>query len=420
MHEGFMQQILRAFQYRNFRIYFSGQSFSLLGTWVQQVAISWLVYRLTHSAMLLGATGFFSQIPILLLAPFSGFLSDRFDRRKILFVTQVLAMLQAFILAYLVWKDLIQVWHILLLSGTLGTIAAFEIPARQSMMVHLVEKKSDLPNAIALNSLLVNTSRLVGPVIAGFTISLVGEVACFLLNGFSYIAVITSLIFMRPDTKKMKHIGSSVKQHPVESLKEGVKYAAHNPSIKSLLILLALASFMIMPYLVLMPIFASEVFHGDAQTMGFLLAPAGLGAICSNLLLASRKSMDGLCKFLVLGLITAGSALLLFSMSHTLLLSMFLMGFVGFGFIVQVVSSNMILQTLTDEDKRGRVMSLYTMAYMGMIPLGSFVAGDLAKHIGAPETLLVCGICSITCGLIFALKMKGGAIISRPICAETR
>jgi len=415
-----MQQILRAFQYKNFRIYFTGQSFSLLGTWVQQVAISWLVYQLTHSAMLLGATGFFSQIPILLLAPFSGFLSDRFDRKKILLVTQVLAMLQAFILAYLVWGGLIQVWHILVLSGTLGIIAAFEIPARQSFMVHLVENKSDLPNAIALNSLLVNTSRLIGPMIAGFTISLVGEIACFLLNGFSYFAVIISLILMRLDDKKIRNTVKIKKQHPVECLKEGIRYAAHNPSIKSLLILLALASFMIMPYMVLMPIFASEVFHGDAQTMGFLLAPAGLGAIFGNLMLASRKNMHGLCKFLVIGSITAGCALLLFSMSKTLLLSMFLMGLVGFGFIVQVVSSNMILQTLTDEDKRGRVMSLYTMAYMGMIPLGSFVAGDLAQHIGAPETLLVCGLCSIACGIIFALKMKSGTKISRPICAESK
>lgn len=415
-----MNSTLRAFKHANFRIYFAGQSFSLLGTWVQQIAISWLIYRLTQSPMLLGTTGFLSQIPILVLAPVAGLLSDRFDRKTLLLITQALAMLQAFILAFLVWTDRIEVRQILALSLSLGVITAFEIPSRQSLMSGLVEDKSDLPNAIALNSLLVNSARLIGPALAGFLITFVNETLCFVINGLSYFAVIGSLLFIRirPATKT-EQTAQPPKQ-AAHGLRTGVLFAMGNPPMRSLLILLALASFMVTPYLILMPIFAAEVFKGSANTLGMLLAPAGFGAILGNLYLASRKHTKGLCKILVTASISAGSALIMFSQSRVLEVSMMLMILVGFSFIVQVVASNMILQTLTDEDKRGRVMSLYTMAYMGMIPLGSMVAGQLATHIGAPNALLICGVCCVICGGVYALRMASGAKRGRTMCREQR
>lgn len=395
--------LLRAFRHRNFRLFLTGQSLSLIGTWVQQVTIGWLVYRLTGSVFLLGLTGFASQIPILLLAPVAGVLSDKFCRRKILLVTQILALVQALAMAYLTWRGLIQIWHVMVLAVAWGLITTFEIPARQSFMGQLVNDKADLPNAIALNSFIVNSARLIGPTIAGIAIPLFGETICFLINGASYVTIIVALLLIRvaPKESIRKNITNSF-----ASLMDGFTYAFDFFPVRALLLLVGVASFMVLPYLVLMPIFAAEVFHGNAYTFGLLMAPAGLGAMLGNIYLASRKSVYGLCKITMASAMIAGGALMGFSQSHVFWVSMTLMTLVGFGVIVQVVSSNMVIQTLVDEDKRGRVMSLYSMAYLGMAPLGNLIAGSAANYIGAPDTLLLGGLCYTVAALIFARKLK--------------
>lgn len=415
-----MKSTFRALRHANFKRYFFGQSFSLLGTWVQQVAMSWLVYRLTGSAFLLGMTGFVSQIPVLFLAPFAGVLSDSFDRKKILLLTQVLAMGQAVLLAFLVWTERVEIWHILCLALSLGVISAFEIPARQSLMSLLVDDKKDLSNAIALNSLLVNAARLIGPTIAGITITLFSEAVCFALNALSYLAVILSLMSVRCKKQAVKLGHVRAVPAALKGLREGMGFALHSRPIRSMLMLLASSSFMIMPYIILMPLFATDVFNGQADTMGYLIAPAGLGAVVGNIYLASKQRATGLCKTLVLASVISGSALMLFSQSTYFFLSVFLMLFVGFGFVVQVVSSNILLQHLVDEDKRGRLMSLYTMAYMGVIPLGNLAAGSLAAQIDAPSTLFIFGAGCVTCGLVYALKMRAQKTSLRPVCSEAR
>jgi MFS family permease len=388
---------LRALRYRNYRLYFGGQGISLVGTWMQRIAQSWLVYRLTDSVFLLGIVGFCTQIPTFLAGPFAGVIVDRRNRYHILIVTQILATIQASILAILILTNTVQVWHIVVLGIFLGLINAFDMPSRQSLLVEMIENREDLSNAIALNSSMVNGARLLGPTIAGILIAIVGEGICFLLNALSFVAVIIALLAMRLN---LQHLGKS-KRHLFTDLKEGFKYAFGFPPIRSILLLLALVSIMGMPYAVLMPIFARDILHGGPHTMGFLMGSVGAGALIGAMYLASRRSVIGLDKVISLAAGTFGLGLILFSFSRITWLSMAFLFFAGMGMMMQMAASNTLLQTLTDDDKRGRVMSFYGMAFFGMAPLGSLIAGSLASKIGTPATVVVGGLTCILGALLF-------------------
>jgi MFS family permease len=406
-----VKSTFRALNHRNYRLFFGGQGISLIGTWMQQVAMSWLVYRLTNSAFLLGVTGFLGLIPTFLLAPFSGLLSDRLNRHRILIITQTLAMMQAFVLAILDLTALISVRYLILLILFLGFVNAFDAPARQAFVVDMVEKREDLPNAIALNSFLFNGARLVGPSIGGILISILGEGMCFLLNGFSFLAVIVALLAMKIKSKKTEAQRTQV----WHSLKEGFTYAFGFTPIRSILFLLGLISLMGMPYTVLMPIFARDILHGGPHTFGFLMAASGVGAVAGAIYLASRRSVLGLGRIIVIASTIFGIGLITFSLSHIIWLSLLLLVLTGFGMMVQMASSNTILQTIVDDDKRGRVMSFYTMAFMGMAPFGSLLAGSLASQIGAPNTLFIGGASCILGSFMFAKQLPLIRKVVRPI-----
>ena len=408
-----MNTSLRALRHHDYRLYFFGQIFSLVGTWIQFVAMSWLVYRLSGSAFLLGLTGFVNQIPIFLFAPFAGILSDRFNRHRALVVTQCLSMLQAFVLAGLAFSGDIEVWQIIVLAGMLGVVNAFDLPVRQSFIVHLVGGKEDLQNAIALNSFTMNATRLIGPTIGGLMVMAFGEAVCFLVNGLSFSAIIAALAAMR--VRQTKPVVNKPAFFP--GLREGFRYAFGFPPIRAMLAQLALVSFMAMPYAVLMPIFAAEIFQGTAKTYGVLIGCAGLGAVLATLFLASRRNVEGLANIIVLAALICGIALMLFSRSHILWLSQLLMVFVGFGIIAHAASINMILQTLVDDDKRGRVMSFFSMCFVGMAPIGSLVQGQLAQAIGAPNTLLVGGFFCVVGALVFASRLRRLRAMIRPLPA---
>ena len=409
-----LRLIFRALSHRNYRLFFGGQGVSLIGTWMQQIAMSWLAYRLTNSALLLGVIGFTSRIPTFLLASLAGVLADRWNRHRILVITQTLSMVQAMILAILVLTETVAVWHIVSLSLLLGLINAFDIPARQSFVVDMIERGEDLGNAIALNSSIVNGARLIGPSIAGILIATLGEGMCFLLNGLSFIAVIVALLAMKIVPKQRKIQGSQVFQ----GLKEGFSYAFGFAPIRSVLLLLALVSLMGMPYTVLMPIFAENILHGGPQALGFLMGATGVGAIAGSIYLASRKSVLGLGRIIVISSNLFGIGLIAFSLSRLFWLSSLFMLLTGFGMIVQMASSNTVLQTIVEEDKRGRVMSFYTMAFMGMVPFGSLLAGSLANNIGAPQTVMIGGVACILGSVMFAKKLPSLRKVARPIYIE--
>jgi MFS family permease len=416
LHLGGMkrQLLLRSLGSRNFRLFFTGQSISLVGTWMQQIAMSWLVYRLTGSAFLLGVVSFTGQIPTFLLAPVAGVLVDRWDRRRLIIVTQTIAMLQAALLAFLVLTGSVQVWQIVLLSFFLGLINTFDIPARQSFFVEIVDNREDLGNAIALNSSMFNAARLIGPSIAGLIVSAVGEGLCFVLNAASYLAVIVALAAMR----LQRRTPVMERRHILHELREGVGYALGFPPMRGILILIALVSLMGMPYSVLMPVFASNILHGDARTFGFLMAAAGSGALCSTLYLASRKSVIGLGRLIALSTTLFGAGLIAFSFSDSLLLSLMILTLTGFGAMATVASSNIILQTIVDDDKRGRVMSLFNMAFLGMAPFGSLIAGSIANSMGVRNALLIGGLSSLAGGAIFARNLPNIRKYIRPIYVQ--
>jgi len=406
-----MKSIVRSLRHRNFRLFFSGQSISLIGTWMQRIALGWLVYRLTNSAFLLGLVGFAGQIPTFLLAPFAGVLADRRDRHHILILTQILAMVQAFVLSFLVLFDLIRIWHVIFLSIVLGIINAFDMPTRQSFMVEMVEEKKDLSNAIALNSTMVNSARLLGPSVAGILIAALGEGSCFLINAISYMAVIISLLLMKIERKNVKPHHSKVWQE----LKEGIRYASNFAPIRDILLIFALVNLVGMPYTVLMPVFAKDVLHGGPSVLGFLMGSVGLGALGGAVYLASKKSVLGLGKMIPIATILFGSALMVFSTSRVLFFSLGLMLLTGTGQMILMASSNTLLQTVVDDDKRGRVMSFYTMAFMGATPVGSLIAGFLAGRISAPWTVFSGGIVCIVGALFFARRLPKLRELVRPI-----
>jgi MFS family permease len=387
---------LRAFRHRNYRLYFLGQSLSLLGTWIQQVAMSWLVYRITGSAFLLGLTAFAGQIPILLFAPLGGLWADRFDRRKLLIATQALALVQAFALALLTYLDAIEVWHVLVMAVLLGIVMATDTPVRQSFVTELVPSKSDLPAAIAMNGFVQNAGRMIGPSLAGLLIAVSSEAFCFLANGFSKIGVIAMVLLMQLDVRAVKAAHTPI----LKGLQEGAAYAMSLLPVKLLLPMVALISFMASPYQALMPIFAAEVFNGDARMLGFLIGAAGFGGSSALLYLASRKDVRGLLRHIVIGALMTGASLMVFGESKLLWLSLFAIMLTGFGIILVAMGTSMILQTIVADEKRGRVMSFFTVAFLGMSPLGSFVAGSLAHKFGAGHTLFAGGACCVLGGIV--------------------
>jgi len=408
--------MFRALSHRNYKLFFSGQGISMIGTWMTRVATSWLVYKLTGSAFLLGAVGFAGQIPSFVLAPFAGVFVDRWNRHRLLLVTQVLAMLQSAGLAVLTLTGTIQIWHVIALAIFQGLINAFDMPARQSFVVQMVEDRADLPNAIALNSTLVNGARLIGPSVAGVVIALVGEGWCFTIDAVSYLAVIGSLLAMTVTRAEIVKVamGSNV----LHQLREGWDYVRGNPAISKILLLLAFVAMVGFPYTVLMPIFANEILHGGPYTLGFLMAATGTGAVTGALTLAARKTVLGLGRFIPLAAGTFGAGLVAFSFSRWIWLSLILMFITGIGFMVQMAVSNTLIQTIVDEDKRGRVMSFYTMAFMGTAPFGSLLAGSVAEKIGAPNTLLIGGLGCVIGALWFQRALPRLRQFVRPIYIE--
>jgi MFS family permease len=391
--------MFRALRYRNYRLFFSGQLISLIGTWMQSVAQSWLVYRLTGSSLLLGLVGFAGQIPVFLLASIGGMVADRRSRYRIIIATQTAAMLLAFVLSGLTLLGHIKVWEIMVLASSLGLVNAFDIPARQAFIVEMVGQQ-DLINAIALNSAMVNGARILGPAVAGITVAAIGEGWCFFANGVSYIAVIVGLLLMtvapRPSPRQGHRSG-------LVSLVEGFHWVARTGPIRALLLLLGLVSLTGMPYMVLMPIFAEEILHSGARGLGLLMGAAGMGALIGTLALAARHGARGLGRWVMFAAMGFGASLVIFSMSHWFWLSILLVMPAGFSMILQMASSNTLIQTMVPDELRGRVMAVYSMMFMGMAPFGALLSGAIAHHVGAPLTVRLGGIICVAGGAVFAL-----------------
>ena len=402
---------LRALRSRNYRLFFSGQTVSLVGTWMTRVATAWLVYRLTGSAVLLGVVSFCGQIPAFFLAPPAGVWVDRWNRHRALIVTQALSMAQSLALAALALSGTIQVWHIVALALFQGMINAFDMPSRQAFVVQMVDRREDLGNAIALNSSMVNVARLIGPAIAGLVIAAVGEGWCFLIDGLSYLAVIASLVAMRVSARP----SPPRRRRAWQEFAEGWQYVRRSKAIRSLLLMLGLVSLMGMPYTVLMPVFASRILHGGPNTLGFLMSASGVGALAGAITLAMRRSVLGLGRRIALATALLGAALIGFALSRSLWLSLAVLPFAGFGMMQQMASTNTILQTIVDDDKRGRVMAYYAMAFQGMAPFGSLWAGALTARIGAPPTIVIAGALCLAGAAWFATKLGAIRTQVRPI-----
>ena len=411
MKDGRISQTWRSLRHRNFRLFFGGQTISLIGTWMTRLATSWLVYRLTGSALLLGVVGFAGQIPTFIFAPFAGVWADRLKLRHLLVVTQTLAMVQSFVLAFLTLSKQITIHEIIWLSALQGVINAFDMPGRQTFLVQMVEDKQDLGNAIALNSSMVNMARLVGPSLAGAVIALSGEGNCFLIDGISYLAVIASLLAMRLKPAAAKRTADSM----LAQLKEGWAYVTGFAPIRTILLLFALVALMGWPFTVLMPIFAVQRLRGGPHTLGFLMAAVGVGALASALSLAARRSVLGLGRMLPLSTAALGAGLIFFGMSRILWVSLVFLLICGFGLMQQMAASNTIIQTIVEEGKRGRVMSFYTVAFMGMAPFGSLLAGSLARAIGAPLTVTLSGVVCIAGAIWFGTQLHAIREEIRPI-----
>jgi len=400
MMQSRLKASLRAFRHRNYRLFFAGQLTSLVGTWMQTVAQSWLVYRLTGSATLLGLVGFASQFPIFLLSPVAGAVADMYPRRRTMIVIQSLMMLLAFPLAVLTLMHRIQVSHVIVLAILLGFVNAFDIPVRQSFVAEMVGRE-DLINAIALNSSMMNGARIIGPAVAGILVSIIGEGWCFLLNGLSYLAVIIGLIFITAgNTRPREHEGSRV-----EAILEGFRFALHKRPVRALLLLLGVVSLMGMPYSVLMPIFADEILKGGAKGLGLLMGSSGVGALLGAAVLAGRQGVRGLGNWVMLACAGFGTSLMLFSLSRKFWLSTLLLLPVGFSMMVQMASSNTLIQSMVPDRLRGRVMALYSMMFLGMAPFGALLSGILANLMGAPSTVALGGVVCIAGAVVFRLHL---------------
>ncbi len=413
-HAARRPSLLRALRHRNYRLFFAGQSLSLVGTWITRIATSWLIYRLTGSALLLGVVGFCGQIPSLFLAPVAGVFMDRWDRHRVLVVTQVFSMLQSFALAALALAGIITVEEVLGLQVLQGVINAFDTPARQAFVVSMIEDRADLANAIALNSSMVNVSRILGPSIGGVLIAAVGEGWCFLVDGVSYIAVIASLLAMRVTVNAAARSEGRV----VDELRAGFRYVTGFEPIGTPLLLLAIVSTMGMPYTVLMPAVATKLLHGGAHTLGILMTAAGVGALLGAIYLASRPSVLGLGRVIAGATALFGAGLVAFGFSRALWLSLTILPLVGAGFMVSLAATNTLIQTLTEEHLRGRVMAFYTMAFLGTAPLGSLMAGVLADRIGEPLTIIAGGLACLLGSAWFASRLGRLRELVRPLYRE--
>jgi MFS family permease len=399
--ESSMSHAWRALRHRNFQLFFVGQSISVIGTWMTRLATSWLVYRLTHSALLLGVVTFAGQIVSFALGPFAGVWVERLNRRKLLVWTQAAAAIQSLAMAALTLAHVITLWEVVALAALQGLINAFDMPGRQSFLVQMVDDRNDLSNAIAINSSMANGARLIGPAIAGLVIGAFGEGWCFLIDGISYFAVVASLLLMRIKPQEIRRGAASM----FEQIGEGWEYVRSFSPIRTILLLFALVSLMGYPYAVLLPLFAGQILHGGAYTLGWLTAASGIGALVSGLSLAARKSVVGLTRMIQIAVSMLGFALILFGLSRALWLSLVLMVFVGFGLMQGASVSNTIVQSLVPEDKRARVMSYYTMAFFGAAPFGSLLAGALAHQIGAPYTVMLTGAVCVLGSLWFTVEL---------------
>ncbi|MBD2344776.1 MFS transporter [Anabaena subtropica] len=400
-----------AFRSRNYRLFFAGQGISLIGTWMTQLATVWLVYELTNSPLMLGIVGFTSQIPSFFLAPFGGVFVDRFSRYRTLIGTQMLSMIQSLALAILTFTGMIQIWHIIALSLFQGFVSALDAPARQAFVPELVECREDLANAIAVNSTMINGARLIGPAVGGLLISTIGITYCFLIDGLSYIAVIAGLLAMKVKPWKL----SAIDGNPWQQVKEGFVYAFSFPPIRAILLLSTLVSLMGLQNTILVPIFAETILKGGAETLGFLMAASGLGALSGGIYLATRRTIVGIGQLIAIAPAILGVGLIAFSASRFLPLSLFTMLFVGLGTILQIAASNTFLQTIVEENKRGRLMSLYTMSFLGIIPIGNLLGGALANRIGAPNTLIIDGIACIIGSIFFHRELPALKKLVMPI-----
>jgi MFS family permease len=391
---------LRTLQYRNFQLFFSGQLISLIGTWMQNVAQAWLVYRLTGSSVLLGAIGFAGQIPVFLMSPLGGIVADRYSRHRVVIATQTASMVLAFALAAVTLSGSVKIWHIFALSALLGVVNAFDIPARQSFIVDMVGK-ADLMNAIALNSSMFNASRVVGPAIAGILVANIGEGWCFFANAVSYIAVIAGLLLMNVP----RHVHVEQPGSPLSHVAEGFRFVSRNPPVYVLLMLLGIVSLTGMPYAVLMPIFADRILHGGAAGLGWLMGASGVGALAGALLLASRQTVRGLGAWVAVSAVGFGVGLIAFGFSRVFWLSAAILLPVGFTMMIEMGSSNTLIQSMTPDRLRGRVMSVYSRMFMGMAPIGSLLAGAAADRLGAPWTVAAGGIICMAAAGVFALRL---------------
>lgn len=396
--------MFKSLKYKNFKLFVEGQSLSLIGTWLQMVALTWIVYRMTNSALMLGIVGFAGQLPIFIIGPFAGVLADRWNRHRMLLITQSLALVQALLLTILVFLNVIQIWQIITLSIILGIINAVDMPIRQAFLFDMIEDhKEDVGNAIALNSSMVNVARLGGPAIAGILIATVGEGWCFLINSISFVAVIVSLLKMDIKLKP-----KPVKEFKIfEELKEGFQYSYNFEPIKILIFLLAAVSLVSTSITLLAPIFAKKYLHGSADIYGFLIGSYGLGALLGAIYLLNKKNILGLGNIITFAVAGFGISIILFGVSRSFILSMIMMLFAGTGMILHIASTNTLLQTISEENKRGRVMGFYGVAFRGMSPFGSLIVGSLGSTIGAPATLTLSGIVCITGAVIFKLKLPG-------------
>jgi MFS family permease len=406
--------ITRALAHRNYRLFFGGQSVSLMGTWITRIATSWLVYRLTGSALLLGTVGFCGQIPTLVLAPFAGVLVDRWDRHRMLVWTQALSALQSLALAVLALSGVITVGWVLALQVAQGIINSFDTPARQSFVVQMVDDPADLPNAIALNSTMVNASRIIGPSIGGIIIAAVGEGWCFLIDAISYLAVIWSLLAMRvPRAERAAHESTML-----EEMRAGVQYVTRFVPVRTALLLIAIVSAMGMPYTVLMPLVASQTLHGGAHTLGFLMTASGVGAVAGALYMASRRTVLGLGRVMVTSTLAFGTGLVAFGFARSIWIALIVLTVVGAGFMTEMAATNTILQTIVEERLRGRVMAFYTMAFLGTAPIGSLLAGIVADRIGVSATIIGGGVVCVAAGLWLAARLPALREHVRPIYVE--
>ncbi len=405
-----LRTAVRALRHRNFQLFFSGQLISLVGTWMQNIAQDWLVYRLTGSSLLLGVVAFVSQIPIFLLAPVAGIVADRYNRHRIVIATQSTSMVLALTLATLTLTGRIRIWEIMVLASLLGVVNAFDVPARQAFLIDMVGRE-DLLNAIGLNSSMFNSARIVGPAIAGIVVASVGEGWCFFANGISYIAVIAGLLMMRLTRRaSLQHHGSAL-----ENMIEGFRFARHTTPVRALLMLIGFVSLAAMPYTVLMPIFAGSILHGGARELGMLMGATGVGALLGALTLASKSGVEGLGKWVWRAAVVFGASLIFFAWSRHLWLSMAFLIPVGFGMMLQMACTNTLLQVMVPDRLRGRVMSLYSMMFIGMGPIGGLLGGALAARIGAPWTVSIGGMICLIGGAIFARRLPAMRGVARQL-----